>query len=124
MRRDRSEWEALFAKQLKDAGLPLGKAQYQFAACIGRRYKADRAWPKERLIVEIQGGIFNGGRHARGVGYENDLERNALATALGWRVMGFSPRHVKSGWARDITAVALGRGSVSEEMAFAKGYNG
>ena len=119
-RPQRSEWEDLFYAQLKESETPLPIRQYEFAKCIGRKFKADDAWPDERLIVEINGGIWRNGRHNTGIGYENDMERNALASALGWRVIQFSPRHVKSGWACRITRVALGLDEMTPDMTRAK----
>lgn len=116
----KSEFEEIFAYQLKERGLPLGIPQYPFAKCIGRNFRADRAWLDERLIVEINGGGWVGGRHNTGAGYEADLERTAIATALGWKVMGFSTRMVKKGWAVEMTAVALGAKEMERELAWAK----
>lgn len=116
----KSIWEEVFARQVKEYTLPAAIRQYSFARCVGRQYKADFAWVDERLIVEVQGGLFNGGRHARGAGVESDLERQAIASCLGWKLMGFSPRHVKSGWAVEMTAVALGAKEMERELASAK----
>lgn len=116
----KSEWEERFAWQIKQSGIVQPLRQYPFAKCIGRLYRSDFAWPDERLMVEINGGLFVGGRHSNGVGLENDMERNALASALGWRVIQFSPRHVKSGWACRITRVALGLDDMTREMTRAK----
>ena len=76
----KSEFEEIFAYQLKQAGLPAPVRQHPFAKCVSRLYKADFAWPDERLIVEINGGGWVGGRHNTGQGYEDDLERTAIAT--------------------------------------------
>lgn len=118
----KSEHEELFAWQVKQAGIVQPVRQYPFAKCISRLYRADFCWPDERLIVEIQGGIFVNGRHSRGMGYEADLERNSLAAMLGWKVLQFSPRHVKSGWALSATEVALGLKEMSVDVARAKEY--
>lgn len=120
----RSEWEDKFAWQVKQAGIVQPVRQYPFAKCISRLYKADFLWPDERVLVEIQGGIFVNGRHNHGAGYENDLERNSLAAALGLKVLQFSPRHVKSGWALALTQVALGLRELTKDMARAKEWRG
>ena len=116
----RSEWEDLLYAQLKSSGTPLPVRQYEFAKCIGRKFRADAAWLDERLVVEINGGIWRNGRHNTGIGYENDMERNALAVGLGFRVMQFSPRHVRSGWALQMIRVALGLDDLTREMTRAK----
>ncbi len=118
----KSEYEEIFAWQIKQAGLPAPVRQYPFAKCVSRLYKADFAFVDERLIVEINGGGWVGGRHNTGAGYEADLERTAIATALGWKVMGFSTRHVKKGWAVEMTAVALGAKEMERGLAWAKRF--
>lgn len=116
----KSEWEERFWDQCRTSGIPLPVRQFAFAKCIGRKYAADFAWPDERLIVEIQGGIFVGGRHNHGAGFEADLERNNLASSIGWKVLQFSPRHVRSGWGLELTKVALGLQDLTREMTRAK----
>jgi len=65
--------------------------EYQFAP--PRRWRFDVAIPNEKIAIELEGGIFTGGRHTRGVGFLNDMEKYNAATALGWRVLRFA--HVK-----------------------------
>lgn len=92
--------------QVKVAGLPAPKTEYQFMR--SRKFKADLCWPHEAnpLIVEVDGGLYlrtadgkNGGRHSRGKGREQDYERDAEAMKLGYRVLRCSPKQVKSGQA-------------------------
>jgi hypothetical protein len=49
------------------------------------------------MAVEINGGVWTGGRHIRGVGYQKDLEKLNLAQAAGWRVFQFTPQQFKNG---------------------------
>ena len=75
-----------------------------------RRWRFDLAWPALRLAVEIEGGVFAGGRHARGVGFRADIEKYAEAMCLGWRVLRILPEQVRDGtaaaWLRRIAALA------------------
>ena len=61
--------------------------EYRFAA-PERQFRADFAWVKERLLVEVDGGQWHphGGRHNT----DRDREKLNLAAALGWRVLRFS----------------------------------
>lgn len=79
----------------------------QFAFCPGRRWRADFAWQDmdrdfnvvPRLLVEVDGGTWSGGRHTRGAGYESDCEKLNEAALLGWRVLRVTGAHIKSGQA-------------------------
>ena len=72
----------------------------------GRRFRFDFAWADKMLGVEIEGGVFSGGRHTRGVGYSRDLEKYNLAAMHGWTVYRFTTQDVKQGIAvRFITII-------------------
>ena len=40
-----------------------------------RKWRADFCQPVYKIIVEIEGGIFVGGRHTRGAGFIKDMEK-------------------------------------------------
>ena len=90
-----SALENLFAMQLDSAGLTGYVREYQ--AIPGRKFRFDFAFMKERLLVEINGGTFNGGAHGRGVGINRDYEKGNLAVQHGWKVLQFDTKMVKSG---------------------------
>jgi very-short-patch-repair endonuclease len=85
------------AQQCQAIGLPQPETEVRFHPT--RKWRADFIWRKEKLIVEVDGGVFVGGRHSRGAGIETDCEKFAEAMALGYRVMRVTPRHVKNGQA-------------------------
>lgn len=62
-----------------------------------RKWRFDFAFPAQKVAVEVQGGVFVGGRHARGTGITNDAEKFSVAAGLGWRVLPVTPAQVKSG---------------------------
>ncbi len=61
----------------------------------GRKFRADFMWPG--LIVEVEGGVYSGGRHTRGIGFESDCEKQNLAVLAGYRYMRVTPRQIDSG---------------------------
>ena len=100
-----SPLEDLFAMQLDAAGLT--GYEREFRAIPGRKFRFDFAFVKARLLVEINGGTYNGGAHGRGVGINRDYEKNNLAVVNNWRVLSFDTKQVKSGEALQVTEQLL-----------------
>lgn len=67
-----------------------------------RRWRFDFAEPARKVAVEIEGGIWNGGRHTRGSGYEKDAEKYNTATEMGWRVFRLTGGMVNGEWVERI----------------------
>lgn len=88
--RDSSELENAFALILYRNGLIGWQREYKF--CANRRFRADFADVTNRVLVEIEGGAFSGGRHVRGAGFVKDCEKYNIATALGWRVLRYATK--------------------------------
>lgn len=84
-------------RQIALAGLPKPTAEFRFHPT--RRWRFDYAWPDRSLAVEVDGAIYVGGRHTRGIGVEKDCEKFAEALLAGWRVLRVSTNQVKSGQA-------------------------
>lgn len=79
-------------------GLPKPLEEFRFHA--KRRWRFDYSWEREKVAVEIEGGIWTFGRHTRGRGYLGDLEKYNEAQKLGWRVFRFTPQQLKKGIAQ------------------------
>lgn len=102
-----SPLEAEFALQLRAARLTDGLArEYRFMP--GRRYRFDFCWPEKMLAIELNGGIWTGGRHTRGKGYESDCLKTLEAVLLGWRVIPATPSMVKGGTLLNAVATLIG----------------
>ena len=86
--------EDTFSFQCKFYRLPQPECQYKFCE---RRWKFDFAWPDKKIAIEIDGGIWSGGRHVRGKGFEMDCEKLNKAVSLGWKVYRFSGSMVNDG---------------------------
>lgn len=74
------------------AGLPEPVPEYRFHP--HRKWRADYAWPLHRVIVEIDGGAWSGGRHTRGAGFIADLEKLNAAALLGYAVLRYTPQQL------------------------------
>ena len=57
-----------------------------------RMWRFDYALPAHRIAIEIDGGVWQIGRHNRPKGYIADLDKFNHAAALGWRVLKFTPQ--------------------------------
>ena len=90
-----SELESNFMLQVRASGLPEPVAEYRFAP--PRRWRFDFAWPGVAVAVEIEGGVWSGGRHTTGAGFTADCEKYNRAVLLGWRVLRFTSRHLEDG---------------------------
>ena len=69
-------------------GVPEPQTQYKFSK--KRKYRADFAWPAQRVLVEIEGGEWIQGRHTRGGGFTRDCHKYNEAVRCGWRVLRFT----------------------------------
>jgi very-short-patch-repair endonuclease len=62
-----------------------------------RKWRLDFAVGTGKVGVEVNGGVFVGGRHNTGTGHTKDCEKLSHAAMLGWRVLQVTPAQVKSG---------------------------
>lgn len=74
---------------------------------VGRKWRFDFCIPDAKIAIEIEGGIWNGGRHTRGTGFEKDCEKYAHAAFAGYRVFRPPSGMVHSGVAIDYLRKAL-----------------
>ena len=63
-------------------------AEYRFAP--PRRWRFDFFSPKHALAVEVEGGLWMRGRHARPKGIQGDIHKYNEACLMGYRVIRFS----------------------------------
>lgn len=85
--------------------LPAAEREFPFGESESRRFRFDRAWPEQGVAVELEGGVYSGGRHVRGKGFEGDCEKYNLAEGLGWRLFRFTGRQLRSNPKRCIEQV-------------------
>jgi len=90
-----SDLEAEMALQIRAYKLPTPEREFRFTK--GRRFRFDFAWVAQKVALEVEGGVWSGGRHSRGAGFNSDCEKYALATLEGWRVFRVTTNHIKSG---------------------------
>ena len=88
--------EAALIQQLKTLKIEF-EQEFQFHT--SRKWRADLHIKNTKLLIEVEGGIWSGGRHTRGKGYLGDMEKYNAATMMGFQVLRFSTEQVTSGFA-------------------------
>lgn len=56
-----------------------------------RKWRFDYAIPAHKIAIEVEGGVWTGGRHTSPKGFLNDMEKYNTATIMGWRVLRTIP---------------------------------
>ncbi|EOD1396899.1 DUF559 domain-containing protein [Acinetobacter baumannii] len=91
-----SEGEATLVQHLKTHKISF-EQEYKFHP--KRKWRTDFLLTGTKILVEVEGGIWSGGRHTRGKGYIGDMEKYNSAAMMGFTVLRFSTEQVKSGMA-------------------------
>ena len=102
---DPEQAKRLFPKACVGAGLPEPIREHRFHDV--RKWRLDYAWPAHRVALEVDGGVFVGGRHTRGSGWMKDAEKFNEVACLGWRVLRCTPRQLLSAETLDFVRRAL-----------------
>lgn len=84
----------VFLQLLTNCGLPMPVTEFQFNS--KRKWRFDYAYPAKRIAIEIEGGIFQYGRHTRPIGFVKDMEKYNHAAIFGWRLLRFQPNEITS----------------------------
>jgi very-short-patch-repair endonuclease len=91
----KSALELDFMFQIKSMKLSMPETEYLFHSV--RKWRFDYAWPDRKIAVEIEGGIWTGGSHTRGVRFIQDCEKYNTATAMGWKIFRLASNQIKDG---------------------------
>ena len=101
----KSGLESALLFHVKINGIPEPVTEHRFHP--KRRWRFDMAWTDEMLAVEIEGGVWSGGRHTTGAGFIADCQKYNEATLLGWRIIRVTSAHIENGAAIDWIRRAL-----------------
>jgi hypothetical protein len=61
-----------------------------------RKWRADYFFPQANLVLEIEGGIFTGGRHTRAIGFLKDMEKYNALTMQGIKLLRCTPNQLNN----------------------------
>jgi hypothetical protein len=84
--------EIIIESILKELSLDFQK-EYRFNPL--RRWRADYYIPAINTLLEIEGGVFNRGRHSRGTGYTNDTYKYNSAIVLDFKLLRYTTGTIK-----------------------------
>lgn len=95
-----NDWETWLESVLDDRKIKSYTREHRFHKT--RRWRFDFAFVDRKIAIEVEGGIWSGGRHVRPAGFEGDCEKYNEATILGWKIYRLTPTMIKSGWIEKI----------------------
>lgn len=81
----------LFPLACLKMGLPEPVKEYRFHP--GRKWRIDYYFDANgrKVGVEVEGGIWTGGRHTRGAGFAGDMEKYNAAAGMGITILRVTP---------------------------------
>jgi very-short-patch-repair endonuclease len=74
-----------------------------------RKWRLDFAHVEAKVGIEIQGGIWNGGRHGRGYGIAQDNEKSNEAIFCGWVIIKLAGNQITTETLEKIAALIKNR---------------
>ena len=86
-------------------GLPAPVKEFRFHPT--RKWRFDYCWPDTKVALEIDGGVWTGGRHTRGKGFISDQEKTNEAQVSGWIVLRTIPKDAASGAVLELVKRAM-----------------
>ncbi len=95
IKKPKIDYPKLLLEQISNTDLPTPVQEHKFHPT--RKWRFDLAFLKEKLAVEVEGGIWIYGRHNRASTYFKDMEKYNNACLLGWYVLKLSTDMVKNG---------------------------
>lgn len=61
-----------------------------------RKWRFDYAIPVIKMAIEVEGGVWTGGRHTSSRGFLGDMEKYNEAALAGWCLVRTTPDHLLS----------------------------
>jgi hypothetical protein len=118
-----------FLLACKTLALPEPIREVLFAKEYKRKWQSDFIFERNgiKIAVEIEGGAWVGGRHTRGAGFINDMQKYNCYTMLGYRLLRFTAEQAEKTpiWcARFIAAVFDGQvnSELKKPVQIARGF--
>lgn len=75
-----------------------------------RKWRFDYAFPSAKIALEVEGGVYTGGRHIRPKGFLGDVDKYNAAAVMGWRVLRVVPDRLRTFATIEMLKSAMGYG--------------
>lgn len=98
----------LFVEFARTEGLTVVR-EYEFHP--QRKWRFDYALPRERIALEVEGGVWQYGRHNRAAGFLGDMDKYNAAAVLGWRVLRVTPKNLRRAATLEMIRAAINGGT-------------
>ncbi len=95
VKKQKIDYPKYLLDQILESDLPVPVREHRFHET--RKWRFDLAFIEHKLAVEIEGGIWNYGRHNRAATFIKDMEKYNNACLLGWNLLRFTTDDVKKG---------------------------
>lgn len=95
------------------SNLPAPDRQFKIE---GRDFAWDFAWPKEHLLLEVQGGTWIAGGHSVGAGQRRDAIKQNIAALHGFKTMAVTTDMIRDGIALAMIETFFGHRPVSDVL--------
>lgn len=84
----------LFAMSCPQFGLPTPQREYKFHPV--RRWRIDYYFERDgrKVGLEVEGGVWTGGRHTRAKGFLGDMEKYNAAAVAGIHIIRTTPKNL------------------------------
>ena len=83
-----------------------------------RKWRFDYAIPEHKIALEVEGGVWTGGRHTSPKGFLGDIEKYNTATLMGWRVFRTTPEDLYKTVTIKLIKTAISREFAPEKAPF------
>lgn len=101
--------ELLFAEQCRRSKVvPVRMFEREYRFDPVRMWRLDFAWLDYWVGLEIEGGLWVAGAHARPAGIQRDIDKANALTVAGWRLIRASADDVNEGKALALVETLLG----------------
>jgi very-short-patch-repair endonuclease len=111
-----NRYAPIVAALCQSRGWPVPVAEQRLIP--GRRFSCDLVWLDQKLVVEVQGGVWLArGGHTGGKGQIDDMFKLNTLQLLGWRVLQVTPQQVTSGELQRLLADAFAVAAYEQEAA-------